>query len=1032
MTATTTLARPIRPRDAAAVWDTEVLVLRGDDRAALQQRVRDLDAFLERTPAVSLTDLAYSVNLDLAPGGERLALVAGSVADLRKRLHRAGERLADDDCVTVRDTSGIYYFSHPLGRDGKVAFLFPGEGAQYPGMLRDVVAAFPEAGQFLDEIDDILAAVRPGERRVSELFLTKGDPEAEEELRRLDNAMISVLLADGALHKVMERLGVEPAFAAGHSMGEMAALSAAGCVRNDDGYLERFGATMRLLQRQEEESDFDCVLLAAGAGKTTLEEILTRLHLRDVFLAMDNCPHQTVIIGNTAVMGRVQAELQARGVVSERLSFRRPYHTPLFEPMLGPLRDLFGGVHYLPARYPVFSCTTAEPFPATSDAIRELAVRHWAAPVRFTEMIENMHAAGVRLFVEVGPRGNLSAFVEDILRGKRFAALPANVARRSGLTQLNHLVAQLAAHDVPLRLADYFAPRSPRRVEYVAAPRVEVKQEPVPEPAGDVAEVMRQYFDVMEQFLDLQREVTEAFLTNGTVPAEEGKLAAYPTTDRPLLPNVHQLVPGESVVLRRVLDKDEDLFVEDHTVGGRQVSKIVPEQHGVPVMPMTFSLEMMAEAASALAPGLVTVAIREIRLLRWLAFDTEEPPLIEVRATVERADGHDLYVRAEVRDMGPAADPHPTGWRAAAGIVHLSPTYPPAPPAGDLPMVNERPVSMTVEQIYYNLFHGPLFQGVTNMIRGGDHSIEATVAVLPRDRLFRSTPTPRFQLDPVLLDVVLHPMATWHLQQPDLAGKIMLPVGIDSAEFFGPPAEVGRTFTARSWITETSLRSFSHKGETLFADGTVYIRLDGIRAWRFYVPHGAVNFHGPKDLYFLGQRWTTLEAQAKTATPFALVRLEIPPDLKHPSMNRVTAQITLTDAEMREFRRRTKANDHVHDWLFDRIAVKDAIRLVWHDRTGERLYPADMEASSQDTRYQAHRRNGDQPFDSGVVVRVGHVVVALASPKPCKLAAVAIDDTPLEELQARAVEQLAAAGERVYVADDGNILVAWSLGEADA
>ena len=76
-------------------------------------------------------------------------------------------------------------------------------------------------------------------------------------------------------------------------------------------------------------------------------------------------------------------------------------------------------------------------------------------------MIETMYADGVRLFVEAGPRGNLSAFVEDILRGKPFAAIPANVPRKSGPTQINHLVAQLVAHHVPVNLGHLYAGRIP-------------------------------------------------------------------------------------------------------------------------------------------------------------------------------------------------------------------------------------------------------------------------------------------------------------------------------------------------------------------------------------------------------------------------------------------------------------------------------------------------------------------------------------------------------------------------------------------
>ena len=69
------------------------------------------------------------------------------------------------------------------------------------------------------------------------------------------------------------------------------------------------------------------------------------------------------------------------------------------------------------------------------------------------------------------------------------------------------------------------------------------------------------------------------------------------------------------------MDEREDRYADDHTLGGRGVSRENPAQNGLPVLPMTFSLEAMAEAAALLAPGKVVVAIRNIRLFRWLPFD---------------------------------------------------------------------------------------------------------------------------------------------------------------------------------------------------------------------------------------------------------------------------------------------------------------------------------------------------------------------------------------------------------------------------
>src|SRR5262245_26982153 len=135
-TSTLTLPRPApKERAAAPLWETEAIVLRGDDRARLVEVARALDAHLEQHPQTAFADLAFTLNREVAPGGSRLALVARTVAELRTRLARALDKLADPACEQVRDTSGIYWFAQPLGLEGKVAFLFPGEGAQYPGML---------------------------------------------------------------------------------------------------------------------------------------------------------------------------------------------------------------------------------------------------------------------------------------------------------------------------------------------------------------------------------------------------------------------------------------------------------------------------------------------------------------------------------------------------------------------------------------------------------------------------------------------------------------------------------------------------------------------------------------------------------------------------------------------------------------------------------------------------------------------------------------------------------------------------------
>src|SRR5579859_4158604 len=92
------------PPATSRQWETEVVVLRGDDRADLRQQVGALADFLGRTPAVKLKDVAFTFNTALASGGSRLSIVAESIADLRARLARAGERLADPRCRQIKDS----------------------------------------------------------------------------------------------------------------------------------------------------------------------------------------------------------------------------------------------------------------------------------------------------------------------------------------------------------------------------------------------------------------------------------------------------------------------------------------------------------------------------------------------------------------------------------------------------------------------------------------------------------------------------------------------------------------------------------------------------------------------------------------------------------------------------------------------------------------------------------------------------------------------------------------------------------------
>ncbi len=1072
-------------------WSDEVVVVRGEDRDDLRQRVHTLRHSLQQNRDASLQELASALNIDLQAGGLRLAVVASSCEDLAMRWARAEQQLADPAVQEINDASGIYFNAEPLGPTSKIGFLFPGEGAPYLDMLGDLAQEFPEVRTCLDRADE--GAIARDWKPFSRFFcLPAGisDNERNElrlELEELGNTMLSCMICSWALHELLTNLGIRAHAVAGHSAGELSALCAAGCLDPMRHMLPMADA----LRDISGDNETPCALLAAVAPRL---EILNALNValqgrgwrEEAFLAMDNCPHQVIVAGTLRAIQAFEDELRKRRVLFDRLPFDRPYHTPLFEGMVRPLSAAFASVTVDPPHTTIYSCSTAQPFPQNPEAICEIAVRQWVTPVEFSQLVRRLHDDGVRILIEVGPRGNLTSFVEDILRGERFLTAPVNVVRRSGTSQLNHLVARLAAHDVPVNFEHLYHRRQSKgrelsidsALEAIAAgerpsspsnghaspspsdgtrfmsasapppnghklPVIEPPHVLTPPPAGSptgagatLEQVVARYQDAMDSFLEIQRGVMTQFLevlshqagssdqlqalpeispvldapgvsyyetvetnvaeshapgngqtaeTHVETPFMHAVEAIDFTTDDgataesvatrehqqpndaaeellrtlPLLGEVTHYEPGQSLGTRRTLDLQEDWFGAEHTVGGRKVSRVDPSQNGLPIMPMTFSLEMMSEGATVLYPSLLVLGLDHMALMQGLVFDQDQPPVIEMEARVldpppANDEGVTARVFAEVFKLDPETGARPKTPVVSATVL-LGEAYPPSPPLRpwDVEAVHASPI--TLDQMYKNLFHGEQFQGVTEILESGENNIAARCVVLPNDKLFRSNPTPKFVIDPVFLDVVMHPLAGWHLEQANQAGRIMLPYELEKIRFYCPSPQPGEVLTSRGVIDYESARRFFHAIEAFDDDGRLWCRLRA-KYWRFYLPFGEYNFHGPKDTYFLSRDWLKPLPARLTSGPTSqawAMSLDPSQDMMQPAMCLATAQVTLTRDEFRHFRSRSDAEQS--PWLFSRVAAKDAVRSLWRETRGDNLFAADIELEF-DAQHRLHAR----------------------------------------------------------------------------
>jgi acyl transferase domain-containing protein len=193
----------------------------------------------------------------------------------------------------------------------------------------------------------------------------------------------------------------------------------------------------------------------------------------DIWVANLNSPRQTVLAGTGEAIDAALARLTAAGLSARRIPVACAFHSPLVAAAGRLMADLLGRTEIQAPRIPVFSNTLATVYPSDASAIRQTLSEHITAPVRFAEQLEAMWEAGARIFVEVGPRSVLSNLVRETLVDRRPLVLTIDSSERHGVTQLLHVVAQLAVAGICVDFDELWRGRNtdPVQLSKLPAPR---------------------------------------------------------------------------------------------------------------------------------------------------------------------------------------------------------------------------------------------------------------------------------------------------------------------------------------------------------------------------------------------------------------------------------------------------------------------------------------------------------------------------------------------------------------------------------
>jgi malonyl CoA-acyl carrier protein transacylase len=273
-----------------------------------------------------------------------------------------------------------------MARDRQTALLFPGQGSQTADMRETVERHRP------DLLELALEEVGP------DLF-----ERATDGTRWAQPAIYCAALAGAA------ELDVEADVMAGHSLGEITALVAAGSIGAEDG-LRLVAARGRLMQEAADETG-DGGMTAVRARDDNRDAIAEVAAEAGVSIANDNAPGQLVLSGAVSALATAEAMLGERGVRSKRLPVAGAFHSPLMDPAVEPFRAAVESIEIGEPRVPVYSCVTAEPF----DDVRQRLVQAITHPVRWLDVMRALDERGVTDFVETGPGKVLTNLVKKAL-----------------------------------------------------------------------------------------------------------------------------------------------------------------------------------------------------------------------------------------------------------------------------------------------------------------------------------------------------------------------------------------------------------------------------------------------------------------------------------------------------------------------------------------------------------------------------------------------------------------------------------------
>ena len=951
---------------------SELVVVRAADTASLVAEMQRIAAFLDRVPAVSLLDVAYSCAQGSGPSV--VAFVTETVQDLRTRLLSASSRLAGGSLKRLRDKSGTYWnASHLLGEGGgKLAFVYPGVMSFYPDMMRDLTIRYPVCRRVFDELEEAL--VQEGGAFTPSSFVFPPAPHYRRDADIFSSgayaqALVATYAGCVALTQLLREVGVAPSGVVGFAGGDLASAVRAGMMGAAPSRPDRIRLTRDIYQIVRKAVEHGGLPETAMISLLLRQEgeadgVLAGFPAGNAMLAIDLSPRKKTYAVSVEYAEEAMKAFAAAGIRAMRLKMDRPFNTPLSEKLLVPaVRRFVDRWMKHEATVPVYSCATSEPLPARLRKARAESAERWAKPVRFGDTVRRMHADGYRVFLEVGPRGLMTSAVDDALKGEEYAAIAMNSIHRRGVTQLQHALAQLAALGASLDLAAGFERRGARAVDFDTPFAAETRRET----EMRLSRALPRLTLLSDDTPLRGSALAEPKGRGAKVAARAAAVAAQARRQRqfdfgalnPLVSDADMLAssPGVSLELKKIFTVKDAPFIGDFALGGGQLSYSEPNLKGLIRLEMPVGAEIMAETAAMLVPNRVLVAIEDLQCRRVATFENGSLT-VHVRAERVAAASPDCAaVKVQLRDDSPNSA---YTWPMMEATFVLAKEPEPPRALNVMPLAKPRAVHWTGRDIYpARLCHGRRLRGICFADAWSESGLDYEAEVPQQADSVVNTRFPLWAVNPLLMQVIVSGYSLWHsherfsrwVRNERMDDAYSSPFRMRRLAFHAPlPKEGSRV---KCYMRLTGVTPKSHVCDISVSDGNGSALMT-VSGWEERVEHVRREY---RDLIMqpamsfitqavppaqLGDPLLDFASAFVTDVPYGVFERDDEMWLK------TVSHLVLGEKERADFRSMPGSAARRTEWLFGRIVAKEAVRRYLKDYYQARWSYADVTIFADD------------------------------------------------------------------------------------